>query len=67
MVDNHNTGIKNKNLNAAQRKADEVKEIAQRNINKMSKNMDDTALLLENSQHINEMAKDFEKDANEMN
>ena len=49
VVDNYNTGIKNKNLNAAQRKADEIKDIANRNINKMSKNMDDTALLLENS------------------
>ena len=57
--DNNSTGIQSKNLNAAIAKADEVKVIAARSVQKMNENMAETQKLLESSQEINLLAKDF--------
>lgn len=59
VLDNNSTGISSKNLNAAQAKADEVKVIAARSVQKMNENMAETQKLLESSQEINLLAKDF--------
>ena len=52
-IDNNATGIKSTNLNAAQAKADEVKAIAARSVDKMKANMAETEALLQASQEIN--------------
>lgn len=57
--DSFKTGIKSNNLNAAQAKADEVKAIAARSVNKMQANMAETEKLLEASNDLNSLAKDF--------
>ena len=59
MLDNNSTGISSKNVNLAMQKADEVKAIAARSVDKMNQNMADTEKLLASSQNINMLAKDF--------
>ena len=49
VLENNKTGIESKNLNAAFAKADEVKIIAARSVNKMNANMAETEKLLEAS------------------
>ena len=66
VFDNYSTGINSKNLQLAFAKAEEVKEIAQKNVKDMIKNVHETDELLERSQNINDLAKDFEKNAAEM-
>ena len=62
-MDSHATGIKSTNLNAAMAQADQVKAIAARSVDKMNANLDETEKLLANSQDINMIAKDFQKNA----
>ncbi|CAI2379972.1 unnamed protein product [Moneuplotes crassus] len=66
ILDNYSTGISSKNLQLAFAKAEEVKEIAQKNVKDMIKNVHETDELLQKSENINELAKDFEKNAHEM-
>ncbi len=54
------------NLHLAFAKAEEVKEIAQKNVKDMIKNVDETDELLKKSENINDLAKDFEKNAAEL-
>lgn len=56
VLDNFKTGIESKNLNAALAKADEVKMIAARSVDKMNQNLAETEKLLEASQDINALA-----------
>jgi len=49
VYDNNNTGIKSTNLNSALAKADEVRVIAGRSVQKMNENMAETEKLLQNS------------------
>lgn len=49
IVENYNTSISSKNLNAAFQKVDEVKAIAGRTITKMAANMEQTEDLLKHS------------------
>ena len=49
ILENYNTSISNKNLNAAFQKVDEIKSIAGRSIEKMQKNMEQTEDLLKAS------------------
>ena len=49
VLDNNSTGIKSTNLNAAQDKVNEVKDIAARSVAKMNQNMAETEALLANS------------------
>lgn len=63
VLENNSTGIKSTNLNAAIAKADEVKVIAARSVQKMNENMAETEALLRSSQEINLLAKDFQKNA----
>ena len=66
MFDNYSTGISQKNLQMAFAKAEEVKEIAANNVKNMVKNVQETDQLLDRAQNINHLAKDFEKNAVEM-
>ena len=61
VFDNYSTGINSQNLQLAFAKAKEVKEIAQKNVKDMIKNVNETDELLQKSQNINNLAKDFEK------
>ncbi len=47
----------------AQQKADEVKEIAARSVDKMNANMKETEALLQASQEINVLSQEFAKNA----
>ena len=66
VIDNYNTGINSTNLNKAFEKVDEVKAIAQRSVEQMNKNREDTEKLLASTEEINMLAKDFQKNAHEM-
>ena len=59
VLDNYSTSISSKNLNAAFQKVDEVKNIAGRSITKMQANMEQTEKLLDHSQEIQFLTKDF--------
>ena len=63
ILDKYNTPIKNKNLNQAFEKVDEVKAIAGEAIAKMAKNMQQAEELQKTTQSIQFQAKDFEKNA----
>jgi hypothetical protein len=52
IIENYNTSISSKNLNAAFQKVDEVKAIAARSIEGMQNNMAESQALLERSQNI---------------
>ena len=52
ILDNYNTSISSKNLNAAFQKVDEVKQIAGKAIVGMQNNMAESQALLEKSQNI---------------
>lgn len=66
VFDNYSTGISQKNLQMAFAKAEEVKQIAANNVKSMVKNIQETDQLLDRAQNINHLAKDFEKNATEM-
>ena len=63
---NYNTGISSTNLNAAFDKVEEVKNIAARSVDKMNSNLSETQKLLESSQEVSLLAKDFEKNSIEL-
>lgn len=60
VLENYTTSISSKNLNAAFQKVDEVKNIAGRSITKMQSNMEQTEKLLDHSQEIQFLTKDFQ-------
>ena len=66
IFDNYRTGINQKNLQLAFVKAEEVKQIASTNVKSMVKNIQETDQLLDKSQNIKDLAKDFEKNASKM-
>ena len=66
IFDNYSTGISQKNLQLAFAKAEEVKQIAANNVKNMVKNIQETDQLLDKSNNIKDLAKDFEKNATEM-
>ena len=47
-------------------KAEEVKQIAAKNVHEMAKNLHETDQLLDKTDNIKDMAKQFEKNADEM-
>ena len=59
ILDNYNTNISSKNLNNAFRKVDEVKDIAGRTITNMAKNMEQTEVMLANTEQLQSLSKDF--------
>lgn len=63
LVENYTSSISSKNLNAAFQKVDEVKSIAGRTIGKMQENMAQSEELLKNSQEVQFLAKDFQKNS----
>jgi hypothetical protein len=63
IIENYNTSINSKNLNAAFQKVDEIKAIAGRTITKMAANMEQTEELLKHSQEIQYLSKDFQKNS----
>ena len=63
IVDSHSSAIKSDNLKAAFLKVNEVKDIAGRTITKMSENMAKAEGMVEVSQDLTFLAKDFNKDA----
>ena len=66
VLENYSTGISMRGVNAAQAKADEVKNIAARSVEKMNQNAAVTEALLADSQQINLLAQDFQKNAHEL-
>lgn len=63
MLDKYTTSISSENLNKAFAKVDEVKEIAGRTITKMAENMSKAEGMVEQSQDLTFLAKDFNKNA----
>lgn len=66
ILENYNTSISSKNLNMAFQKVDEVKQIAGRSIQQMAQNMQETEELMQHSQEINVMSKDFQKNSEKL-
>ena len=63
IVDSHSSSISSENLKAAFLKVNEVKDIAGRTITKMSENMAKAEGMVDVSQDLTFLAKDFNKDA----
>ena len=66
ILGNYETGIRRDNLNKALQQAEEVKDIAAKNLTKMAENTHETEKLLMTSQEMSMLAKDFSKNATEM-
>ncbi len=63
VLDNYNTGISSGNLQMAFQKVDEVKNIAQDAVRGMVANTGETEKLLQDSQEVQMLAKDFQSNA----
>ncbi len=59
VLDNYNTGISSGNLHMAFQKVDEVKDIAKVAVDGMIGNTAETEKLLQDSQEVQMLAKDF--------
>ena len=66
ILDNYKTGISDKNLQQAFKKVDEIKDITSRSVVKMVENTKETDVLLQTSNEIKMLSRDFEKNAQEM-
>ena len=63
IIDSYSTSISSENLNKAFAKVEEVKDIAGRTISKMAENMSKAEGMVEQSQDLTFLAKDFNKNA----
>ena len=66
IYNNNNTGIQMGTVAQAQSQVEEIKEIAQRSVEKQMNNLAEGERLLKTSQHMNELAQEFQKDAHTM-